>query len=240
MKHFKSVALLLIVAGVACAPPIAQESPELAAQSDDWEEALNTGNIDALVAMYSEDTILMPPNEEAAQGHEAVRAAFGAMIDAGLTVKLETISAVVAGNVGHRVGTYTLMAPGGATADQGKFIDVWEEIDGEWVTTSDIWNSDVPIGAGVTTFVFTHTVEDADHWLAAWQGENSRRDFFAPHGVANMRVFQSPDDPNLTGLIVDVTDVDEFQAFVASPDVVAAKAEDGVKDKGMQFLAEVK
>ena len=55
-----------------------------------------------------------------------------------------------------------------------------------------------------------------------------------------MRVFQSPDNPNLTGLLIDVADMDKFQAFLDGEEGTAAKAADGVKDETLQILAEVK
>ena len=240
MKHMKFVALLIIVTGVACAPPVAQESPELAAKADAWEEAMNSADIEAVVALYSEDTRLMPPNAEAAQGHDAVRAAFGEMIDAGLSVELETTEATVAGNLGTRIGTYVLKGPDGAEVDHGKYIETWEKTGDGWVITADIWNSDVPVGAGTTSLIGTHMVEDGDHWLAAWSGEDSRHADFARNGAPGVRVFQSPDNPNLTGLLVDVADMDKFQAYLEGEEGTAAKAEDGVKDETLQLLFEVK
>ena len=239
MKKLILPVALVVVAGVACAPPVAQESPEILAKAATWQEALNAGDIEGLVALYSDDARLMPPNAVATQGPDAIRADFGGMIAAGLTIKLDTIEAASAGNTGYRVGTYTLTAPGGATADTGKYIELWEKVGGEWLITNDIWNSDAPTGGGVTTLLSTHMVADGEHWLAAWRGENSRRDQFAEHGVAKVRVFQSPDDPNLTGLIIDVADMDEFQAYLGGEEGVKAKAEDGVKDATLQLLAEV-
>jgi hypothetical protein len=83
-------------------------------------------------------------------------------------------------------------------------------------------------------------VKDADHWLAAWQGENSRHELFAQHGVANVRVFQNPEKPKKIGLLVDVADMAAFEALLNSDEGAAAKAEDGVIDKGMGMYIEVK
>jgi ketosteroid isomerase-like protein len=240
MKHLKSVALLLIVAGVACAPPTAQESPELAAKAAAWEDAMNAADVEAIVALYAEDARLMPPNAETGQGHDTVRDTFGGMIAAGLSVDLETTEAMAAGNLGTRIGTYVLTSADGTEADHGKYIETWEKTGDGWVITNDIWNSDVAIGAGTTSLIGTHMVEDGDHWLAAWSGENSRHADFALHGAPSVRVFQSPDNANLTGLLIDVADMDTFQAYLEGEEGTAAKAEDGVKDETLQILAEVK
>ena len=233
-----SMCVLLVVG--ACAPPVAQESGEIAAASDEWEAALNAGDIDTLVGMYTEDARLMAPNAPSESGLEAVRAAFGAMIDAGLTIELDSVAAMAAGDLGHNIGTYQLTAPDGAVADRGKFLEVRRRVDGEWLIAADIWNSDMAAGAeGTTTLVGTHAVADFDHWYSAWQGEGSRHEMFAQHGVPSVRIFQNQDDPNLTGFILEVADIDAMQAMLASPEGQAAAAEDGVDMSTLRMYGEV-
>lgn len=232
--------LALVMLGAACAPQTTNQSAELAALTNRWAEALNAGDLEALAALYSADCVLMPPNAEMVKGQEGAKAAFGGMIDAGLTTGLDTMAAVAAGNVGYHTGTYWLQTPDGTIIDRGKYSEAWRKIDGEWKIVNDIWNSDWPAGAGATTIAIAHEVKDADHWLAAWQGEPSRRELFFQHGVSNVRIFQSPDKPNMVGLLVDVTDMAAFEAMLLSPEGAAAKAEDGVIDAGMMMFAEVK
>jgi ketosteroid isomerase-like protein len=230
----------MIVVVVACAPPASHESPELAARGDAWEQNINAGDLDGLVALYTDDARLLPPNAEMAQGHDAVRASFSGMIDAGLTASLTTVEAVVAGDIGYRIGTYSLEAPDGSMVDSGKFIDTWRQVGGEWMISTDIWNSDLPAGGPTgTTLAIAHQVGDPERWLAAWQGPDSRRALFAEHGVAQVRVFQSPENPNLTGLLVDVTDMEAFHTFLDSEAGRAAAAEDTVDFDTIQFLSEV-
>jgi uncharacterized protein (TIGR02246 family) len=232
--------LALMFAVTACAPQAADQSAELAALADNWETALNAGDLDGIVALYTEDCVLMPPNAEMAKGHDGARASFAGMIDAGLSGDLNTVAVAAAGDIGYRTGTYSLLTPDGTVVDQGKYTDTWRKVSGEWKIASDIWNSDLAPFAGATTIAITHDVKDADRWLAAWLGENSRRDMFAQHGVANVRVFQNPDKPTEIGLLVDLTDMEAFSAFLNSDEGAAAKAEDGVIDKGMRVYTEVK
>ena len=238
MKIPTIAALLLVVASVACAP-VSQEGAEIQARSAGWSEALNAGDIDALVALYTDDARLMPPNGPAAQGSDAVRADFGELIAAGLQGELKTIETRVAGDIGYRVGTYTLSAPDGSQADKGKYIEVWRMVDGEWKISNDTWNSDLPTGAGLTRAVFIHEVEDFAHWHAAWTGENSRHGVFAEHGAPEVTVYQNPESPNHVALEVGIENAEVFHAFLQSPEGAAAKAEDGVKDRGMQVFMKV-
>ena len=234
-----AAALLMIVAVAACAPPAAKESPELSAMTDRWEDALNSGDVDGIAALYTEDCRLMPPNAEMMHGREAVRAEFSGMIEAGLTVDLEPVEAIVAGNLGHKVGTYSLVAQDGTVVDSGKWIETWEKTAAGWQISNDIWNSDWAPNAMTTTMIFTHQVGDADVWLAAWLGEPSRKDDFAEHGVPSARVFQSMEDPDLVGLLVEVADMDALQAWLDSPEGDAAKAEDTVKNATIHVFSEV-
>ncbi|MGB3563534.1 MAG: DUF4440 domain-containing protein [Thermoanaerobaculia bacterium] len=240
MRGLCLAALSMMVVVVACAPPASHESPELATRGDAWEQNLNAGDLDGLVALYTEDARLLPPNAEMAQGRDAVRETFGGMIDAGLTASLATTEAVVAGDIGYRIGTYSLTAPDGSTVDRGKFIDTWRQVGGEWVINTDIWNSDLPAGGPTgTTLAITHEVADPERWLAAWQGPESRHALFAEHGAPHVRVFQSPDNPNLTGLLVDVADMEAFQAMLASPEGEAAAVEDTVDFATLRVLSAV-
>ena len=112
-----------------------------------------------------------------------------------------------------------------------------------------LWNKSVDFMWGfvagreelpMATVIAVHEVEDAKRWLNAWKpGPGSRREEFRKHGAPRVRVFQSPDDPRLTGLIIEVEDLKAFQSFLASPEAVKAEAEDGVKAKTLKILNEV-
>ena len=162
------------------------------------------------------------------------------MIAAGQTGELDTFKVKAAGDVGYHAGTYWIRDASGTVIDRGKFMEGWQKVDGEWKIVHDIWNSDWDQFASATMIAITHDVKDGDHWLAAWQGEESRRDLFAQHGVANVRVFQNPEKPNQTGLLIDVMDMAALEALLNSDEGAAAKAEDGVIDKGMRMYMEVK
>lgn len=239
LRNFAALALVLTV--VACAPAGSTPSPEIAAASERWEQALNSGDIEAIVALYTDGARLFPPNMEILQGHDGVRASFEEMVAAGLTGQFESTEARVAGDIGYRLGTYALTAPDGTLVDRGKYIETWRDDGGEWKISNDIWNSDLPPPppAG-STLLFTHDVQDADHWLAAWTGENSREDIFKQHGVSSARVFQCADKPNTTALMVQVEDMAAFQTVMESDEIAQAKAEDGVKDKTLRMFGEVK
>jgi len=100
-------------------------------------------------------------------------------------------------------------------------------------------NAEKPAMA-MTHLVITHKVADAEQWLAAWSGENSRHDLFKANGAAHVHTVQSPTDPNLTGLIIAVKDMDALNAMLESEEGQAAAAADGVDMESMQVLIDAK
>jgi ketosteroid isomerase-like protein len=239
MNRWRWVAAGLAVAIVGCAQPRGQESAELAARADEWQVHFSSGNVDGVADLYAEDARLLPPNGEMRQGPAAIRAELEGMIEAGLTGTLETVEAMTAGDLGYRVGTFTLDAADGSQADRGKFIEIWRRIDGEWKITNDIYNSDLEAGPAGELMIATHEVGDAEVWLAAWLGSETRRSQFADHGVASARVFQHPDNQAMTGLLLDVVDPEAFQAFLQSEEGAAAAAADTVDLEEVVVLQEV-
>jgi len=94
--------------------------------------------------------------------------------------------------------------------------------------------------ASMTHLMITHEVKDAEHWLAAWRGENSRQEMFKANGAAHVHTFQNPDSPNMTGLVVAVTDMDALTAFLESEEGQAAAAADGVIPETLTMLVQAK
>ena len=226
---------------VACSQGGPSSDPsEIIARSDAWDDALNAKDIDTLVDLYTSDARVMPPNGETGRGSDAVRAQFGDMIDAGLTGELKTVELQVMGDTGYNVGTYILRA-GDETADTGKFIETWKRgQDGVWRISNDIWNSNgaVETAQEKTHLMILHEVDDVDHWLAAWRGEDSRHQLFEANGAAHVHTFRSPSNTNLTGLVISVTDMGALQEMLESDEGLAAAAEDGVRRDTMRVLTE--
>lgn len=232
-----AVAALMVLLA-ACAPQGSREGSEIAALSSGWEEAVNAGDIETLVSMYTEDCRLMPPGSGIREGREAVRETFEGMHSAGLTADLETVETRIAGDIGSRVGTYTVRDAAGGPVETGKFVELWRRVDGEWRISDDIWNSDSAHDGGELV-VITHRVRDRDRWLEAWSGEDSRRQLFLDNGAAEVTVMESVDTAGLTGLVVRVSDMNAFHAMMIAPGTSEAKIADGVEEEGFHVFSEV-
>ena len=249
MKQLLTLLAAFFVIAACSQAPQSVDPSVITSRSEAWEAALNAKDIDALASLYTEDARVMPPNEKATIGNDAVRAAFGGMIDAGLSGTLTSVDAAVSGDIGFNVGVYTLLS-GDDVVDTGKYMETWRRgDDGQWRMSNDIWNSDaaaqpasMPEAHNMpkTHVMFTHEVDDAEKWLAAWRGEDSRHKLFAENGAAHVHTFRSADNPNLTGLVVAANDLDALNAMLASEEGMAAAAEDGVRRDTIIVLGEAK
>jgi len=245
MKRLISVLpLLLLIAACGQSAP-STDTAGIEAGSDAWEAALNAKDIDALVNMYSSDARLLPPDGEMTVGHDGVRAAFGAMIDAGQSGVTTIVEATVSGDVGYIVGTFTVDVDG-KQLGTGKYIETWHRgVDGQWLIVNDIFNNDPRPRPkrhkmDMPHLMIMHEVDDADHWMAAWTGEDSRHKLFMDNGAARVHTYRSADNPNLTGLVIGVKDMDALNAMLSSEEGQAAAAEDGVRMDTIVRLTESK
>ena len=77
-------------------------------------------------------------------------------------------------------------------------------------------------------------VKDRAHWLAS----PKREEEFGPLGVTNIRTFIDPKNPHHVALIMDVPDMDAFNAAMQSEGAAAAMAHDGVLAETLVVLVE--
>lgn len=117
----------------------------------DWVKAAQTKNPDAWMAFYSDDAIILPPNDPSANTHDSIRKGIaGLMSLPGLSLTWQPTKVEVArsGDLGYLHGTYQMSfsGPGGKTInDTGKLVEIWKkQADGSWKCIVDTWNSDLP------------------------------------------------------------------------------------------------
>jgi hypothetical protein len=85
----------------------------------------------------------------------------------------------------------------------------------------------------MATLIAFHDVDDVDHWLSS----PKREEVFGPFGIT-VRTFVDPGGSKRVGLIVDVPDMDKFQAVMASDVAAEAMSFDGVHADTLVMLVE--
>jgi uncharacterized protein (TIGR02246 family) len=119
-------------------------------QSEALRQAVNSGNVSAVLAVWAADGIMMPPGHRAVEGHEALRDHFQRLFErASLRFEFTASVVEVSGDLAVERLTYTAaVSPFDAappTEDVGKGMHVFRrQTDGSWKLTHDVWNGDGP------------------------------------------------------------------------------------------------
>lgn len=141
-----------LVAVAACgghgADYTAEES-ELRRMPAAWAEAYNAGDADAIAAMYWDDATIQPPHAPASTGRAAIRDFFAEDIaeakrDVRTIVIPEAGAVQVEGDLAWVSGIYNVMDAAGVAVDDGKYVNILEKREDQWLMIRGIWNSDRP------------------------------------------------------------------------------------------------
>lgn len=157
---FVAIALVVAVGTLGCQPaaeepaPEAEAAPTTEADAEAIEQAhqeaisaFNAGDVDALMAFWTDEPVYMPPDVPALQGKEAIREFYGQLL-AGMEIdSLSSEEVVVAGDWAFERGSVsaTMILEEGGEAEQvsAKYLDVWQrQADGSWKVARAIWNFD--------------------------------------------------------------------------------------------------
>jgi len=146
----------LMIVGCTSAPPAqpdtrAADEAAVRKADTDWAAAAQTKQVDAWVAFYTDDTVVLPPNDKVAGDKDSIRKAVGGLLALpGLSIRWQPTKVEVArsGDLAYSYGTYELSFndPGGKPmSDHGKYTEVWKkQSDGGWKCVLDMWSSDLP------------------------------------------------------------------------------------------------
>src|SRR5262249_15279677 len=99
----------------------------------------------AVAKLYTETGRLYPPNQPIIEGREAIAAFWdGAMKTGVRQVALRTNEVVSLGMFAAETGEAILTGADGPVIHEGKYIVIWQRVDGRWRLHRDCWNSSRP------------------------------------------------------------------------------------------------
>lgn len=145
-----AVVLILGVNTSALASPA--ETAGVHAADNAWCKAYNAGELENVVALYDEHTVVYPPGMAPVRGraavHEFFAADMAAFAKAGLVISLDdNPDGGVSGNTGWSSGTWTLKDKAGNVVDAGWYFSVSKKVAGKWLYVRDAWDSSKPAAA---------------------------------------------------------------------------------------------
>ena len=147
---FLGIAILSIC---ACAEKIDTEADIEAVKNltEEYDAAINSGDLDSWVSLYTDDAVRMPPNSPALVGKDAIRSVMQSSFEKfTFDIKETAEEVIVAGDWAFARGTYTYTITPKAGSepigdDSGKWMAFHKcQPDGSWKIYRNIWNSDLP------------------------------------------------------------------------------------------------
>lgn len=146
LKHPLAGEANATLTGELAAPPLtATAAAEAAIQKlvRDWTLCCNSKRLDALLALYSADAIVLRSNVAPAHGRVAIRQLLQDALQSGLgDVELQPADAGVLGDIACLTGTSRMLvptAPGKRHEETGKFLIVARRESGDWKILADSW-----------------------------------------------------------------------------------------------------
>jgi len=109
-----------------------------------YEKAYNNKNLDDLVSYYSEDAILMAPNEKKMEGLKEIRKFYGSYTNQdsiNYKIKLKVVDVTAAGDLAIGTGLYQFFYNDTIMVDNGKYLAVFKKNGKIYKCIRDIWNS---------------------------------------------------------------------------------------------------
>ncbi len=128
-------------------PEASASKMQLGQMNRDFAAALNAKDAKAAAAAYTEDAVLIPPEEPLVRGREAIQEYWRGAIELGgvRDVSVETMDALSSGSLGYETGSFelTVNGPDGeAVIHRGRYIELLRrDPDGRWLSTHGIWNA---------------------------------------------------------------------------------------------------
>ncbi len=154
MKWFAAAVVCATFVLASCAqPPAAPADPTaiVTERNAAFMAGIAAGDSAAVGALYTDDAVLLPPGMPSLEGREAITQFWQGGIGAGIA-RVEMMPTEVVATSADTIlerSTVRVFNADGAQIDQGKYVVVWRQVDGQWFMAWDIWNSDGPPSAPV-------------------------------------------------------------------------------------------
>lgn len=126
-------------------PDNQQLKAEIQALENDWANADNARDVNALAAFYSDDAVSMSNNAPMLVGNAAIKKDLEtgmAKRPKGSITTYDVMDAFGCDNYVTETGKYTRKDSTGKIARTGKYMAIWEKRDGKWICIRDISNDD--------------------------------------------------------------------------------------------------
>ena len=147
MRLFRITGLmaLLLVSAASVAEPSFQNSEAIQqnlAAAVAWDAAFNSEDVDAVMELYADGAVSMPPGFLPLIGKPAIRADYEfTFSNFNLHHKTTVVQLEVQGSMAVERGEYVMKDSTGAVVETGKHMITRRRINGSWLVVMEIWNT---------------------------------------------------------------------------------------------------
>ena len=143
-----TIAAVLLAACARPAPDLDAEGQALMQLSRDWSDQVATGSLEAIMAGWADDAVMMAPDLPPLEGKAAIRQYVeAAMQIPGFTIRWEPLTVHVArsGDLAYMIErnvTTVNDSAGNLITMHGKVVTIWQKDEtGAWKNVVDMWNA---------------------------------------------------------------------------------------------------
>lgn len=144
MKYFIKLTIAVLISSSASLLVGATEdvAAEIDKQNEKYMAAYNTGDVDAVVKLHTNDARVMMSGQPLSVGIEAVRAAVAAETSgpAKLTLHLASTDVQTDGNTAYEKGRWRMLIQANEAediTDKGPYLVIWKKVGEEWLIHFD-------------------------------------------------------------------------------------------------------
>jgi ketosteroid isomerase-like protein/quercetin dioxygenase-like cupin family protein len=148
----RTLAVLAIAAVSQLASAQSKDERAIRAQGEEWQRAVNAGEVDKILAIHKSDAVYMMSHQPLIRGAVAIRSGWSE------AVKLPNYRVhwtptkidVASPRVATEYGTYTesYKGPDGKMiTDGGNYVTIWNKVNGKWLVALDAPNTTSPLPA---------------------------------------------------------------------------------------------
>lgn len=137
----RRIALVFAFMIALVAPAVAQKA-KIEAVNAKWAELFDKGDFEGVAQLYTVDAIAFPPGSAMVRGRAAIGRMWKGMAEQVSNPKVTTLEVKrLSPSAAREIGTFSLTTKGPSPKEvSGKYLVVWERVQGEWKLAADIWN----------------------------------------------------------------------------------------------------
>ena len=137
----RKIALVIAFMIALVAPAVAQKA-KIEAVNAKWTELFNKGDFEGAAQLYTVDAIAFPPGSAMVRGRAAIGRMWKGMAEQVSNPKVTTLEVKrLSPSTAREIGTFSLTTKEPSPKEvSGKYLVVWERVQGEWKLAADIWN----------------------------------------------------------------------------------------------------